>query len=90
MLQYRRILQEAKLGKNKSKKVYRTLPVTRGKVSFEAFCSEISESFTVSLAGVKVLLSHLYRLTYRTFDQGFSVEVRELGTFFSSLLLVRG
>lgn len=90
MLQYRRILQEGKLGKNKSKKVYRTLPVTRGKVSFDAFCSEISESFTVSLAGVKVLLSHLHRLTYRTFDQGFSVEVRELGTFFSSLLLVRG
>ena len=81
MLQYRLIRQEAKLGKNKGKNVYKALPVTRGKVSFDAFCREVSDGSTVDTADVKAVLSRLHTVITRNLERGFSVEVGELGTF---------
>ena len=81
MLQYRLILQEAKLGKNKGKKVYKALPVTRGRVSFDAFCREVSDGSTVDVADVKAVLSRLDTVITRNLDRGFSIDVGELGTF---------
>ena len=81
MLLYKLISQEAKLGKNKGKKVFRAQGVLRGKVSFDAFCREVSDGSTVDAADVKAVLSRLHTVITRNLDRGFSVEVGELGTF---------
>ena len=81
MLLYKLILQEARLGKNKGKKIYKAQPITRGKVSFDAFCREVSDGSTVDVADVKAVLSRLHTVISRNLDRGFSVEVGELGTF---------
>lgn len=81
MLLYKLISQEAKLGKNKGKKVFRAQGVLRGKVSFDAFCREVSDGSTVDAADVKAVLSRLHTVITRNLERGFSVEVGELGTF---------
>ena len=81
MLQYHLIKQTSKVGKNKGKTVYRAQSVTRGKVSFDAFCREVSDGSTVDAADVKAVLSRLHTVITRNLERGFSVEVGELGTF---------
>ncbi|WP_455107141.1 HU family DNA-binding protein [Porphyromonas sp.] len=81
MLQYHLIKQTSKVGKNKGKTIYRAQSVTRGKVSFDAFCREVSDGSTVDVADVKAVLSRLHTVITRNLERGFSVEVGELGTF---------
>ena len=81
MLLYKLISGKSTLGKNKGKKVFRAQGVLRGKVSFDAFCREVSDGSTVDTADVKAVLSRLHTVITRNLERGFSVEVGELGTF---------
>lgn len=81
MLQYHLVNREAKVGKNKGKKIYYAQAVTRGVVSFDSFCREVADGSTVDVADVKAVLSRLHTVITRNVERGFSVEVGELGNF---------
>lgn len=81
MLRYKIKTLEAKLGKNKGKKVQQAYPVISGNVSFDKLCEALSKDSTVGKADVKAVLSQMSEKIAEFLDLGMSVDCGDLGLF---------
>ncbi len=81
MLKYKVLTHEAKLGKNKGKKVQQGYPVLNGHIEFDKLCESLSKGCTVSKADVKAVLSQMTEKIAEFLDLGMSIDCGELGIF---------